>query len=369
MELIALALVASCWIGLLAGLLGIAASRALPSPRARYAVLLGALILTPACSILYAAVASTPAADFPSPTPSGSILSLWAIGASAMASRLLISGFWLRHLLGRSWTSDAVLTASFDKVARSLGFKKIPELRVTHARLSPCTVCVLRSVVLIPASVVSHLSPAQVEAVLAHELAHVLRWDYWANALQLAIESLLFFHPAVWVLSRLVTLERELCCDEVAAEVVGDRSFYAEALAAVAIGPRVNVAPAATTAIAYRLQRLLSPTSGPASVGRGSGFALALCAVLAVVAYATAPAKLVFIKDLPPHWTASARLQRPNGLIEIDLRSQSGSATIKLTQPTPERPRTWFTVTDRGQSIRYHGERRPSGQIVFHRVR
>ena len=74
------------------------------------------------------------------------------------------------------------------------------------------------------------LTPDQLEAVLAHELAHILRYDYVVNMLQTVVETLLFYHPAVWWVSARIRQERELCCDDVAVAACGDALCYARAL-------------------------------------------------------------------------------------------------------------------------------------------
>ena len=71
-------------------------------------------------------------------------------------------------------------------------------------------------------------------ALLAHELAHIRRWDLWVNVFQRVVETLLFYHPAVWWLSDRLRSERELCSDELAVRAVGRRVVYAEALEFVA---------------------------------------------------------------------------------------------------------------------------------------
>ena len=80
----------------------------------------------------------------------------------------------------------------------------------------------------------SSLSPGQVEALLAHELAHIRRRDYAVNLLQTVAETLLFFHPAVWWVSSRIREAREHCCDDVAVEVCGEPAAYAAALAELA---------------------------------------------------------------------------------------------------------------------------------------
>jgi hypothetical protein len=100
--------------------------------------------------------------------------------------------------------------------------------------LAPIVVGWLRPVILLPASAVSGLTPRQLEAVLAHELAHVRRHDYLVNIVQTAIETLLFYHPAVhWVNAR-IRSQREVCCDELAVDACGDARTYARALAELA---------------------------------------------------------------------------------------------------------------------------------------
>jgi hypothetical protein len=80
-------------------------------------------------------------------------------------------------------------------------------------------------------SVITALPATHLDAVLAHELAHVRRHDYLVNAVQTIVETLLFYHPAVWWCSRQIRIEREHCCDDLVVEACGDRVGYARALA------------------------------------------------------------------------------------------------------------------------------------------
>ncbi|HEX2523296.1 MAG TPA: M56 family metallopeptidase [Terriglobia bacterium] len=95
----------------------------------------------------------------------------------------------------------------------------------------PTVIGWLRPVILLPASALTGLTTPQLEAILAHELAHIRRHDYLVNLLQTAVETLLFYHPAVWWVSKQVRLEREHCCDDLAVSVQGDVLAYARALA------------------------------------------------------------------------------------------------------------------------------------------
>ena len=95
----------------------------------------------------------------------------------------------------------------------------------------PLVVGWLRPIVMLPASALTGLSPAQLESIIAHELAHVRRHDYLVNALQSVAEVLLYYHPACWWISRRIRVEREHCCDDIAVALCGDGVTYASALA------------------------------------------------------------------------------------------------------------------------------------------
>lgn len=133
----------------------------------------------------------------------------------------------------------------------------------------PGVVGVLKPVILIPSSLLSGLTPDQWEAILAHELAHIRRWDYLVNLSQLIIESLLFFNPAVWWLSRQVRLEREACCDAAAVQVTAQPFQYAELLVEFAerlqltsargLAPNVAFSRASDNSLLERVRRIVTP--------------------------------------------------------------------------------------------------------------
>src|SRR4029434_2210742 len=118
----------------------------------------------------------------------------------------------------------------FESVREHLGLRG-PIRLLAHARLdSPVVVGWLRPVVLLPISLISGFTTEQLSAILAHELAHIRRQDFVVNILQRCVESILFYHPAVWWLSKRIRAEREHCCDDIAIRLCGSRKIYAEAL-------------------------------------------------------------------------------------------------------------------------------------------
>jgi beta-lactamase regulating signal transducer with metallopeptidase domain len=152
----------------------------------------------------------------------------------------------------------------------------------------PTVIGWLRPVILLPASALTGLSAEQLEALLAHELAHIRRYDYLVNLLQTSIETLFFYHPAVWWVSAQVRHEREHCCDDLAVVACGDVLTYAHALTTLehlrGSEPQLAVA-ASGGSLLVRVQRLLRGRA-PAFYGFESGFAgfLALATILMLLA-------------------------------------------------------------------------------------
>jgi beta-lactamase regulating signal transducer with metallopeptidase domain len=160
----------------------------------------------------------------------------WLGGVAVLSFRLLLSCVGvLRWKHGAAPLPEA-FQALVRRLARRMGH--VSRLRVLVSQRVPeaLTAGLLRPVVLVPAAMLAGTSPGVLEAVLAHELAHIHRLDLWVNLLQRVVETLLFYHPAVWWVSGRLRAERELCCDTLAAGVVGDRAAYAEALERAARG-------------------------------------------------------------------------------------------------------------------------------------
>ena len=150
----------------------------------------------------------------------------------------------------------------------------------------PTVIGWMKPVILLPASALAGLSPAQLEAILAHELAHIRRHDYLVNLLQTLVETLLFYHPAVWWLSRRIRIERENCCDDLAVSLCGDPVAYAQALADLeelrGRGGQLVMA-ANGGSLVHRVRRLLG---APSHAGRGPGWLAGSVAVLLMLGIA-----------------------------------------------------------------------------------
>jgi beta-lactamase regulating signal transducer with metallopeptidase domain len=156
---------------------------------------------------------------------------LWLAGVFALSLRSLGGWWYLRRLrLAATVEAPASVIDAFQRISQALGLNRNIALRLSTAIDSPMTMGTLRAIVLLPLSAVTLLGPDELEVVLAHELAHVRRADFFWNILQTIAETLFFFHPAVWWLNARIRHERELCCDDLALKVCPNPIVYAHAL-------------------------------------------------------------------------------------------------------------------------------------------
>ncbi len=127
----------------------------------------------------------------------------------------------------------------------------------------PVVIGHLKPVILIPVGLLTGLPSEQLETILLHELAHVLRHDYLINLLQTIAESLLFYHPATWWISSVICDERENCCDDLVVAASGDAHRYALALTALAAGHGGLAMAASGGSVSHRVRRLLQRPEAP----------------------------------------------------------------------------------------------------------
>ena len=205
------------------------------------------------------------------------VLISWLAGVFVLGTRLLVGfGITLRIRANLNPVPETL-----ELLARRLGqrMRVMAANRVfTSLRIGQAVaVGWIRPIVLIPAAWLTELTPEVLEAVIAHELAHIRRWDLWVNLLQHVIETLLFFHPAVWWLSNRIHLEREICCDELAADCLG-RAAYARSLESVARMAAGNMLLAASIQggmrmnLLNRIQCLLGTAPAETSSPWAAGF-------------------------------------------------------------------------------------------------
>jgi beta-lactamase regulating signal transducer with metallopeptidase domain len=156
----------------------------------------------------------------------------WILGVTILSLRPLWGWMHVRGLQRRGLSPlPQALQEACVSVKQRLGVRFAVRFMQSTLVHVPTVVGFLRPMVLLPASVVAEMSMDEIEMILAHELAHIRRHDWLVNLTQLVIETLLFYHPAMWWVSRQIRKERENCCDDVAVAMNGNRAAYARALA------------------------------------------------------------------------------------------------------------------------------------------
>ena len=156
---------------------------------------------------------------------------VWLAGVLVLSVRAL--GGWM--LVRRMYREERqklapVLAARCLALQRHLGISRAVSYFESQAIEAPAVIGWFRPIVLLPVTALTGLSADQLEAIIVHELAHIRRYDGLVNLFQIAAETVLFYHPAIWWINRVIRAERENCCDDIAVNMCGDAGSYARAL-------------------------------------------------------------------------------------------------------------------------------------------
>ena len=224
-------------------------------------------------------------------------------GVLLMLVRLLV-GFRYAWAIRRraELITEGRLVDQLRQLTEQWKMRVAPALACSHDVVVPQVVGLLRWTILMPASATTGLTTAELEMILAHELAHIRRHDMWVQLLQRVAESFLFFNPAVWFLSRRISALREYCCDDLTCRTMKDdgsipvQARYAGALVQVALQSRGQSDSRANAALAglaadgrspselrRRIARLLGqPIREPLAISRTGMF---VCAVVVALSW------------------------------------------------------------------------------------
>ena len=159
------------------------------------------------------------------------LVMIWFSGVFICSLRLFGAWSYTQRLRKRETQSELEMwQVKLKYPCSQLGIKKAILLLESSLVKVPTVVGWLKPIILLPPSALTGLTPQQLELILVHELAHIRRNDYLANLFQTVIETLLFYHPAAWWVSRRIRVERENACDDIAVTINGDAVMYARAL-------------------------------------------------------------------------------------------------------------------------------------------
>ena len=214
------------------------------------------------------------------------LFALWTMGTALFLLRLLIGFCGLAGWMRTARTAPETWLQLGESFRQRLGLKYPIRILLSEHISEPLALWWWRPVILLPAAWLAEAPPDVLESVLAHELVHLRRWDLWINFYQRLSETVLFYHPGVWWLSRRIRLERELCCDAAAVALVGKPVRYARALEFVARQRLEQVRPLLAAGMGGtemtllgRIQRVLGIES-PRRFSGGWSLGLACAAIL-----------------------------------------------------------------------------------------
>lgn len=348
-EALGLALLHSLWQGLLIGLLFKAAlsAAARASADVRYwagVSALALLALTVPVTTAYLLADMLPAAALPA-AASGAVVAnstagalpaeangifgagplvewtvaLWLAGVTVISIRTLLT--W-RRLSDLRETADIAAAAPLAHMVERLrcvfGLRGHVAIGLSKSIGSPMVIGWIKPVILLPPAIAARLPHAQLEMIVAHELAHLRRRDHWVNLFQIATETLMFYHPVVAMVSRRIRIERENACDDLAVTATRRRLDYVEMLAALETergpGPALALGVQDGQVLA-RIRRLVDGSEPRTS--RGAAIP-ALIALTAVVGLAAVP--LVDEIDPAPPSSQASSLQASSAPAELPER-------------------------------------------------
>ncbi len=360
-EALGLALLHSLWQGILIGLLFKAAMAALANTSAalRYWCGVSALLLlalSVPLTMVYLAMGMLPAgvsmgalttgADTLAATVAGTatggftieaVVVLWIAGVTVISIRTLAAWY---HLSGLRRAADRHAALPLVPVVETLsglfGLARRVDIALSASISNPMVVGWLKPVILVPPAIVARLPLAQLEMLIAHELAHLRRHDHWINLFQVVTETLMFYHPAVGMISRQIRSERENACDDLAVTATRRRLDYVEMLASLekSRGPgralALGIQDGQVLARIRRLVELKEPHAG-----RGT----ALPALIALLG-ASALLAIPLIDDvIPRHQTTEPAAIDVAGVEdESGVNALESSAADRLAAARPGTP-------------------------------
>jgi bla regulator protein BlaR1 len=162
------------------------------------------------------------------------IITLWFAGVFIISARMAGGALIARRLRNSClYKIPDVILKRFRGLIRLMNIRK--EIKIYESSLikAPSVIGYFKPVILLPVSAVTHIPVEQLEAIVAHELAHIRRHDYLVNLFQSVIEALFFYHPVVWIIQQRIRKERENCCDDLALSYSGDQIIYIKALTSI----------------------------------------------------------------------------------------------------------------------------------------
>ncbi len=278
----------------------------------------------------------------------------WIVGVLFFQLRGVASWMAARGLRRRGVCAATLFWQDrIDRLAARVRLSRPVTLLESCVAEVPVVIGYVRPVILMPVGLLAGLPAGQVESILLHELAHIRRHDYLVNLMQIVVEGLVFYHPAVWWISGVVRAERENCCDDLVVATQGDALAYAAALTALEQNRgavREAVLAATGGSLVKRVRRLLVQPEGPraALTPVFSAAVLTISLAAAMAAWQSTPPpprpaapSVPSAQVAPPEISCWPKCSKRRHLSRRPTLTDCGSTrTSPTSSPTPSAPRT-----------------------------
>jgi beta-lactamase regulating signal transducer with metallopeptidase domain len=274
-------------------------------------------------------------------------VNFWMLGTVLFFLRMF-AGLHYLNRLERMGTADVpeLWIEKIRGIAKEIGIHR--KVKILNSQLvdMPMVYGTFRPVLLLPVAYMGGLTMEQLEAIFAHELAHIRRHDYAVNFVQHLFEAVFFFNPFVWLISKTINDERELCCDDLAIQYCTNRRLYVKALSELEIyrsshsGLAMGLANSSSGLI-HRIRRLIEP-----EYRKGGQFKLVIVAVLITLGWIGL--SMIDFKEVPrqtyaeaslvssQRFTNEANLADPISLADTVPDTTTSSVKLKVITKTPD---------------------------------
>jgi beta-lactamase regulating signal transducer with metallopeptidase domain len=242
------------------------------------------------------------------------IAACWLLGMALLLLKTIGGVIQVRVLKQKVTANCETGMASFHRLAARAKVADVPILESDLVSI-PTVAGWFRPVVLLPKGVLEKIDRPMLDSLVAHELAHIRRHDSAMNLVQTVIEDLLFFHPAMWWVTKSVRAEREACCDDDAVAICGDTLVYVRALSqAEQFRSSIPVIALSSSPLLQRIRRLTEMRIS--KMNHVTAFCIALLAVSFIIG--TAAGSIVLATIPPQNSTSSASANTPSGDQDFD---------------------------------------------------
>jgi len=221
------------------------------------------------------------------------IVFIWLIGIMLYILKIVFGFLYVENIKRNSTPiNDKTFIQLFEKLCQRIGILRCVKVLESMTVKVPMVMGHLKPVLLLPAGLLTGMPYNQIEAIMAHELAHIYRRDFLVNIIVVVIESLFFYHPAIWWITSAMDDEREKCCDDIAVKITGSKLIYAKALTSVIeksiAKPQMALALSSNKQKLYlRISRLLKDNNMKSNLREKMILPIALLLVISTLAFAS----------------------------------------------------------------------------------